>query len=58
MKFKEIISSMTINVANNQPVINLSRKQLKKMGINTPEELREYILLNPKTLKKKNDNKK
>ncbi len=49
---------MTINVANNQPVINLSRKQLKKMGINTPEELREYILLNPKTLKKKNDNEK
>lgn len=43
-----MISNITINTANNQFVISLRKKQLKKMDINTPKQLMDYLFPNPK----------
>ncbi len=48
IKFKNMISNITINTANNQFVISLRKKQLKKMDINTPKQLMDYLFPNPK----------
>ena len=52
MKFKDLFS-VTRNKNNKQYIFSLRIKQLRKMNINTPKELEEYLLLNPKIKKKK-----
>ncbi len=48
MKFKDLFS-VTRNKNTKQYIFSLRIKQLRKMNINTPKELEEYLLLNPKT---------
>jgi len=48
MKLKQLFS-VTRNKNNKQYIFSLRIKQLRKMNINTPEELEEFLILKPKT---------